>query len=118
LGKYRDHLDIIADILIVARNGTKKTRIMHQANLSYKLLEYYLKKVLDANLAKKDSDNRYVITEKGEMYLELYKKYVMKIKKLENRLQEIKTRKEILERMVAKNVSNLEEDNCNIALHV
>ena len=33
--KYRDRLDIIADILKVVRDGAKKTRIMYMACLLY-----------------------------------------------------------------------------------
>jgi predicted transcriptional regulator len=35
---YRDKLDIIADILTVASRNAKRTQIMYQANLSYKVL--------------------------------------------------------------------------------
>jgi predicted transcriptional regulator len=42
MGKYRDGLGIIADILHAAGSGAKKTRIMGVANLSYTLFEKYL----------------------------------------------------------------------------
>jgi len=46
MGKYRDRLQIIADMLSVVRGGAKKTHIMYQANLSYTLLGRYLSEVL------------------------------------------------------------------------
>jgi len=39
MGKYRDRLQIIADILSVVRDGAKKTHVMYQANLSFTLLK-------------------------------------------------------------------------------
>jgi predicted transcriptional regulator len=47
---YRSKLDIIADILVVARNDAKRTQIMYQANLSYKVLVKYLDEVVDSSL--------------------------------------------------------------------
>ena len=50
MGQYRKRLEIIADILSVVRGGAKKTRIMYQANLSYRLLALYLEFVKEAGL--------------------------------------------------------------------
>jgi predicted transcriptional regulator len=50
LGIYRDRLAIIADILEVANRSVKKTQIMYQANLSYKVLQKYLTELSEATL--------------------------------------------------------------------
>lgn len=39
---YRSRYEIIADMLNVVSGRAKKTKIMYQANLSYKLLQKYL----------------------------------------------------------------------------
>ena len=109
MGKYRDRLDIIADILTITREGAKKTKIMHQANLSYKLLEHYLKRILEAKLASKNNDNVYLITDKGEVYLETYKKYSMKIRGLQKRMKEIQMRRTILRTLLGEKTLN---DKC------
>lgn len=41
--KYRHKLEIIRDMLSVALRKTRKTKIMYQTNLSYSLMEKYLR---------------------------------------------------------------------------
>ena len=52
MGKHRSRLKILAKILSVVNDneGAKKTQIMYQAYLSYKLLTQYLNDVIDAGL--------------------------------------------------------------------
>ena len=45
MGNYRGKLDIIADILRVVSGNAKKTQIMYQANLSYRVLQKYLAEI-------------------------------------------------------------------------
>jgi predicted transcriptional regulator len=45
--KYRDSLDVTAAVLEAASAGARKTRIMFQANLSYKILGKYLELAVD-----------------------------------------------------------------------
>ena len=74
---YRDRLDIIADILNVASRDAKKTQIMYQANLSYKVLQRYLNEIIDASLIKFENNQQlYKLTFKGQEYLEAYKEYL------------------------------------------
>jgi len=68
--KYRSRLQIVADILFVAENGAKKTRIMYQANLSYDLLKRYLAEALEADLISINKDEKsYITTQKGKAFL-------------------------------------------------
>jgi len=98
LGNYRDRLDIIADILNVASQAAKKTQIMYQANLSYKVLQRYLAEVLGASLVTfEDSDQRYKLTVKGLEYLSAYKDYARSSKSMEKHLNNFSTKKKILE---------------------
>ena len=97
---YRDRLDIIADILSVASREAKKTQIMYQANLSYKVLQRYLSEIINASLVRFE-DNRqcYMVTGKGHEYLDAYKEYARYNKTMEKRLNDISTKRKILENL-------------------
>ena len=69
MGKYRDRLQIIADILSVVSDGAKKTHVMYQANLSYTLLSRYLSEVLDAGLVSFGEEGYYRLTKSGRGWL-------------------------------------------------
>ena len=98
---YRDRLDIIADILNVANQDAKKTQIMYQANLSYKVLQRYLSEVIDAALIKFEDDvQRYKLTFKGHEYLDAYKEYARCSKSMEKHLFDFSTKKENFRKLV------------------
>lgn len=46
----RNDLDICADILRVAKRGAKKTQIVYQANLNFKIVKKYLKRLIENGL--------------------------------------------------------------------
>ena len=97
---YRDRLDIIADILKIAMKNPKKTQIMYQANLSYKVFKKYLTEILDVAFVSYVSDERcYVLTEKGRVFLVLYEKYLKANTIIQNKLKEVQNKKDILEKM-------------------
>jgi predicted transcriptional regulator len=99
LGSYRSRLDIIADILhVVGKEGAKKTQIMYQANLSYKVLTKYLTEVVGACLVRLRRNERiYVITSKGIEFLEKYRRYSRSNKHLEKRLNDLHSHRKVLE---------------------
>jgi len=98
LGNYRSRLDIIADILSAASRDAKKTQIMYQANLSYKVLQRYLAEVVGASLVNFAQEKQcYQLTEKGQEFLEAYEKYSKTNKHIEKRLSEAAFKKKILE---------------------
>lgn len=99
MSKYRDRLQIVADILSIANDKAGKTRIMYQANLSYRLLVRYLGKVLDAGLVKPEEDDRYVLTAKGVEFLGRHEKYAKHRRTLEEHFSDVKKEKLILEKM-------------------
>lgn len=73
--KRRDKLDIIAEILDIAKDGLLKTQIMYRANLSFAQLNEYLDFLTGMNLLGMEKENRkklYRTTEKGERYLQKY----------------------------------------------
>lgn len=98
MGNYRDRLDIIADILNVAREEARKTQIMYQANLSYKVLQRYLAEIVDASLVIfENNDQRYRLTDKGHEFLDAYKDYARSSKSMEKHLNDFSTKKKALE---------------------
>jgi predicted transcriptional regulator len=100
LGSYRSRLDIIANILRVASRNAKKTQIMYEAKLSYKLLIKYLTEVSEASLINFEYERQcYLLTAKGREFLEAYKEYSRGNKRIEKRLNEINGKKKILEEL-------------------
>jgi len=98
LVSYRDRLDIIADILHVVSQNAKKTQIMYQANLSYKVLTKYLKEVSAASLVDFECEKHcYLLTAKGRAFLQAYNQYSKDNRHLEKRLNEINGKKKVLE---------------------
>lgn len=100
MSKYRDKLRIIADILSIVSERARKTQIMYQANLSYKLVCRYLKNVLDSGLVFLD-DEWYVLTTKGKNFLNKYERYSEFCKGLEEQLNRVNGEKHVLLRMTS-----------------
>jgi predicted transcriptional regulator len=78
--QYRSRIQIAADILEIARSGSRKTRIMYQGNLSFDLLQKYLEMLVRFGLLEIHGgpEKNYVATDKGRRFLEDYhelKKY-------------------------------------------
>lgn len=79
MNKKRTKLEIIKDILevIKSRNGKiKPTHILYKSNLSHIMMEIYLKELMDKRFVSEKIDGKnktYVITEKGNEYLEKYR---------------------------------------------
>ena len=70
--QYRSRIQIAADIIGIASNGSRKTRIMYLGNLSFDLLEKYLDMLVNYGLIEKKngSGTTYVATDKGRRFLE------------------------------------------------
>lgn len=99
MGRYRDKLQIVADILAITSDGARKTRIMYQANLSYKLLCRYLGEVLDARLVSLNDEDSYAITPKGEEFLSRYREYSKLCERLEKQFSLVDSEKSVLEKL-------------------
>ena len=98
MGKYRKRLQIIADILYIAREGARKTTIMNDANISYKLLNRYLREVLNSGLVEIENNN-YILTMKGQMFLNNYKEYSQLCENLKLRLSDVNNEKIVLTKL-------------------
>jgi len=103
MGKYRDKLQIIADILSVVRDGAKKTHVMYQANLSYTLLKRYLTEVLDAGLVSCDNEERYRLTRRGHNFLNRFNEYSKRCDQLEQQSNHVNDEKTVLENIINDN---------------
>jgi len=72
--KNRCELEIIAEMLFIAKNDVKKTRLLYQANLGYsnfiKYAEFLLEKGLLGVKIGNPSGKIYYTTEKGKKLLE------------------------------------------------
>ena len=69
----RNDLDICADILKVAKAGAKKTHIVYQANLNFKLVKKYISRLSESGFLETDNGGSlYLTTEKGSDFLESY----------------------------------------------
>lgn len=73
--QYRSRVQIAADILEIAKAGSRKTRIMYLGNLSFDLLQKYLDMLVNYELLEihGSSDKSYIATSKGKQFLEDYR---------------------------------------------
>ena len=100
MGKYRDRLQIVADMLsVVSGNDAKKTRIMYLANLSWDLLNRYLNDLMEAGLLSFGSSDCYVLTPKGKLFLYKFSEYSKRCEKVEEHLNDLDKEKRTLENM-------------------
>ena len=111
MGKYRSRLEIIADVLYVVNDndGARKTRIMYQANLSYKLLTQYLNDVVEGGLVTFATNDCYMLTQKGKKFLTKFGEYCKSREKVEVQLNHVEDQRVMLEKMC----SNAEVMNAN-----
>jgi predicted transcriptional regulator len=74
MSQRRSNLEIVAEILRIARKGARKTRIVYGANLNFKMLDEYLEKLGKAGLITANEGNGGLIktTEKGVEYLQQF----------------------------------------------
>jgi predicted transcriptional regulator len=73
IGKRRDRLEVIKDILKVADSpyGANKTRLVYMSNLNFNRLSVFLIFLLEKELLEKSEDeNVYHITSKGREFLQ------------------------------------------------
>jgi predicted transcriptional regulator len=65
-------MEIAAGILEIAKNGSRKTRIMYLGNLSFDLLQKYLDMLVNLGLLqiRNEKEKVYLATEKGRRFLE------------------------------------------------
>lgn len=75
--KNRNRIEIISNILDIARNGALKTHLMYRANLSYMVVSQYLNflsksGLIEERLVDDGPTKLYRTSSKGFRYLEVY----------------------------------------------
>jgi predicted transcriptional regulator len=71
--RYRNRIDIIAQLLDAASSPTTKTRMMYKAMLSYEQLKEYLLMLTENDLIGYDRPSqRFTATDKGFHFLKTY----------------------------------------------
>jgi len=98
MGRHRNRLQIIADILCVVKRGSRKTRIMRQARLSYTLLCRYLAEVVKADFVYYENRN-YILTGRGERFLDKFNEYIEHCEHLNDHLNKVSSERIELEKM-------------------
>lgn len=98
MGKNRDRISIIADVLKAAGDGTNKTKIMFAANLSYKLLEKYLTAVMTVGFIQ-PFGSYYRLTEAGRLFLERYEHFYGEYSRVEKTLKRLADERSRLEKL-------------------
>ena len=81
---HRGRMDIMENILSVANEGARKTRIMYSCNLSFKQLHAYLDLLVSIGLLKsvpprtgeKSDSNIYETTKKGQAFIHAYRNLI------------------------------------------
>ena len=79
---YRTTHQLLADVLTITsesdRNGVAVTTLCHKSNLSHGRLKSYLGSLTSSGLMNEieyDGKNTFIITGKGKLYLEEYKRF-------------------------------------------
>jgi len=101
--KYRDQVEIIADILVAASEGCCKTNIMYRANLSSPLLRKYLLILDETNpkLLTKEG-GIYTTTEDGKKFVTRYENYKEKKSQADKAIEATLEIRAELEEMILK----------------
>ncbi len=105
LGKNRDKIGLLAAILEAANSGAPKTRIMINANLSFKLLEKYLGLSLQLGYIELEG-SKYKVTKQGRIFLFRYKRFVRQHDLVQKSLQNLADERAVLDYLCRKNQIN------------
>ncbi len=66
--------EISADILIVARDGARKSHLVYRANLNFEVIERYLRRLKRGGLIA-NSGRIFQTTEKGVEFISQFKRF-------------------------------------------
>ena len=95
---YRRRFDIVADIINVAGQGARRTKIMYFANLSHLLLKRYLEDALHVGFLQATGEE-FSVTNKGEAFLERYQRFSSRYSRVEQDVEALRREAEELEKM-------------------
>jgi len=93
-------------MLLIASVKVRKTRMMYQANLSYRQSEKYLKHLLDSGLMECHDDSCYLITKRGKDFLQMYADYLERNRRIDEEIRGAHKDRLLLENMCFNNERN------------
>lgn len=108
--KYRYKLEIVKDMLLAASEQIKKTRIMYRANLSQQLLGKYLQSLLENGLIEGKNGSSYIITTKGQDFLQRYDNYTEHCKRIREEIEGADKNRVLLEDMCFNNLKRIADE--------
>ena len=88
----RSRMDIVVEILDVAKNGVNKTAIVYRTNLNFKLADKYLILLGKQGLLENNSE-KYITTEKGNIFLGKAKELTLQLETPIQKTKEIRMNK-------------------------
>ncbi len=98
--KYRDKIELAAEMLSACLKAEKKTRVMNHCNLNFKQLYAYLNMLVGSGLMSFDAAvDSYSTTEKGKSFLRLFRSYKQCCLQSEKKIRTVKDKKRQLESM-------------------
>ena len=74
----RSRIDIVVNILDVAKNGVNKTAIVYRSNINFTLAEKYLELLGKQGLLEKNSE-KYITSDKGKIFLQKAKEITLQL---------------------------------------
>ena len=74
----RSRIDIVVEILGVAKNGVNKTAIVYRTNINFTLAEKYLELLEKQGFLEKNSE-KYITTDKGKIFLQKAKEITLQL---------------------------------------
>jgi len=101
--KNRTSLEIVRDILVVATRSRRKTGILYDAHLNFRLLEKYLKLLLENGLLEIVDEQFYVVTWKGKDFLQTYEEYDDRCRRIGQEIKDARKEKLALKNMCFSN---------------
>ena len=74
----RSRIDIVVNILDVAKNGVNKTAIVYKSNINFTLADKYLELLEKQGLIVNNSD-KYITTDKGKIFMQKAKEITLQL---------------------------------------
>src|SRR3989304_728369 len=93
-------------MLLIASVKVRKTRMMYQANLSYRQSEKYLNSLLENGLMECNDDSCYLITKRGKDFLQMYDDYLERNRRIGEDINGVHKDRLLLENMCFNNECN------------
>ena len=108
--KNRGSLEIVRDMLSVASEKCKKTRMLYDAHLNFSLLEKYLNILLKNGLLEPVDGSFYLVTWKGNDFLQKFEDYLERCSRVDKQINDVLEEKVALKNMCFNNEPSSEQN--------